>query len=192
MQSATHIISFSTFASGAIPNADEQVYFPSTAPASLLVNGKNVIAVEIHQATASSSDLSFDLDLRGHNVTPAVNIASPLDGASFNAGANITVTATASDSDGTVAKVEFFQGNVKLGESLTTPYRVVWNNVIEGRYTLTALATDNDGGSSISPPIVVLVNDTTPPRLISAVAGVDNKVTVKFSKNLTSASATDF
>lgn len=184
-------ITSSTFASGAIPNADEQVFFPSTAPAGLLVNGKNVIAVEIHQATASSSDLSFDLELRGANVAPAVNIASPLDGASFDAGTNITVTATASDNDGTVAKVEFFQGSVRLGESLTPPYRVVWNNVIEGRYTLTALATDNDGGTALSAPIVVVVNDTTPPRLISAVGSVDNKVTVKFSKNITSASATD-
>ena len=34
-------------------------------PASLLVEGTNVVAVEIHQATADSTDISFEMDFAG-------------------------------------------------------------------------------------------------------------------------------
>ena len=46
--------------------------------------------------------------------------------------ANITINANASDSDGTVSKVEFFNGATKLGESLDAPYSFAWNNVAAG------------------------------------------------------------
>ena len=186
----TGTITPATFASGTIPNADEQVYFPSTVPVSLLVSGNNVIAVEVHQANATSSDLSFDLDLRGANIPPSVGIASPSNNGSFAAGANITLTANASDSDGTVLKVEFFQGSVKLGEAAKSPFSVVWNNVLEGTYTLTSVAADNEGATTTSAPITITVLDTSPPKLLSAVAAPD-RVTLNFSKALATTSATD-
>src|SRR5579884_2335454 len=45
------------------------------------------------------------------DVPPTVAITSPTNGASFTAPANVTITATASDSDGTVTNVSFFDGN---------------------------------------------------------------------------------
>lgn len=53
---------------------------------------------------------------------PTVSITSPTNGTVFAAVANITINATASDPDGTITKVEFFQGSTKLGESTTSPY----------------------------------------------------------------------
>ncbi len=41
-----------------------------TLSSSTFVNGSNTIAVEIHQTTASSSDISFDLDLNGYTTVP--------------------------------------------------------------------------------------------------------------------------
>jgi hypothetical protein len=55
------------------------------------------------------------------NTPPTVRITSPVNGATFTAPATITINADARDSDGSVAKVEFFQGNTKLGEDTTAP-----------------------------------------------------------------------
>src|SRR5690606_28617527 len=54
---------YNAFANGSIPNADEVRFFPFTVDPARLVDGVNTIAVEVHQATANSSDLSFDLKL---------------------------------------------------------------------------------------------------------------------------------
>ena len=62
----------------------------------------------------------------------------------------ITIRADASDVDGSVSKVEFFNGTTKLGEDLTSPYEFTWNSVKAEVYTLTARATDNNGAHSIS------------------------------------------
>src|SRR5262249_25832678 len=49
------------------------------------------------------------------NLPPSVSITSPTNGASFTAPWNGTIDATASDSDGSVAKVDFFAGATVLG-----------------------------------------------------------------------------
>jgi hypothetical protein len=72
------------------------------------------------------------------NVEPTVSITSPVSGAVFSAPTNITITAVAAESDGSITKVEFFQGGTKLGESRVAPYGVTWSNVVAGDYTLIA------------------------------------------------------
>jgi len=52
-------------ASTAISGSAETTYYTYTVPASLLLNGTNSIGVEIHQATANSSDVRFDLEVLG-------------------------------------------------------------------------------------------------------------------------------
>ncbi|HEX2749307.1 MAG TPA: Ig-like domain-containing protein [Verrucomicrobiales bacterium] len=141
--------------------ADETTYFPLTLPANVLVNGPNVIAVEVHQSGTSSSDISFDMDLTvttiGGNALPSVSIASPVSGASFNSLATIPITANASDSDGSIVKVEFYNGASKLGESTTAPYGFIWSGVAAGSYVLTAVTTDDAGGRRTSVPVSVSV-----------------------------------
>jgi YD repeat-containing protein len=83
-------------------------------------------------------------------LTPMVSISSPTNNAAFAALSNISITATASDSDGTISKVEFFEGSTKLGESLSSPYSYTWNSAAVGSYVLTAKATDNFGGVTTS------------------------------------------
>jgi hypothetical protein len=92
------------------------------------------------------------------NQPPAVGINSPASGASFIAPAAVAITAQASDADGSVSKVEFFNGGTKLGEDATSPYSFVWNNVVAGDYMLTARATDNFGITTSSSPVRVAVN----------------------------------
>lgn len=64
-------ISYSTLASGAIPNADEEKFFPFTIAASNCIAGTNTIAVEVHQASATSTDLGFNLSIIGTATPPA-------------------------------------------------------------------------------------------------------------------------
>ena len=99
----------------------------------------------------------------GGNSNPIASVTSPSNNSTFNAPANITINATASDSDGTIAKVEFFRGTTKLGEDNSSPYSFSWANVAAGTYSLTAKATDNAGGTGTSSAINITVNGNTAP-----------------------------
>lgn len=151
-----------------VSGADETAYFASVAsPLPPLVNGTNVIAVEVHQRDGASSDLGFDLEMVVQSLPgtpPSVALTSPADAASFDAPARIQISAGASDADGVIAKVEFFEGANKLGEDTTDPYTLDWTGVAQGSYTLTAKATDNFGLIATSTPVAVTVN---PPNTIS-------------------------
>ena len=148
----------------AVGGADESTYFPitfSVDPIPLLVSGTNVLAVEIHQQAVTSSDLSFNLDLIAQTLPigspPSVSITSPANAASFTAPATVNITANASDTDGTVSKVEFFQGAVKLGEDTSAPYAFTTPALAAGGYSLTASATDNDGNVITSAAVAITV-----------------------------------
>ena len=57
----------------------------------------------------------------GTNQPPSVSLTSPANGGSYTTGANIAVSANASDSDGSVAQVDFFRGTVSLGVDTSSP-----------------------------------------------------------------------
>ena len=92
------------------------------------------------------------------NQPPAVSISSPVSGAVFNAPASVTIAATATDTDGTVNKVEFYNGNTLLGSDNTIPYSFTWTNVAVGSYSISAKATDNTGASTTSAAVNITVN----------------------------------
>ena len=64
-------ITHTTFASSAVSGSQENAFFRTSLPPSLLKTGDNVIAVEIHQSDLTSSDVSFDLELFG-STTPSI------------------------------------------------------------------------------------------------------------------------
>lgn len=57
-------INYLTLASSTISGSSEDAFVTFVADAALLVPGSNTLAVEIHQRTKTSSDISFDLELR--------------------------------------------------------------------------------------------------------------------------------
>jgi hypothetical protein len=99
------------------------------------------------------------------NKPPAVSLTSPSTGASLIAPAAIQCTATASDPDGTIAKVEFYQGSTLVGTSTTGPYTYSWANVAAGTYSLTARATDNSGAIATSAAVSVTVKANQAPSI---------------------------
>ena len=92
------------------------------------------------------------------NQAPTVSITAPASGASFTAPASISISANASDADGSISKVEFYNGTTLLGSDLTAPYSFSWTNVAAGSYSITARATDNGGLTTTSASVSVQVN----------------------------------
>src|SRR6185436_20025595 len=54
-------VAYTTAALAAVE--DDDVFYQANAGAGLLVSGTDVVAVEIHQSSGTSSDISFDLEL---------------------------------------------------------------------------------------------------------------------------------
>lgn len=59
------VINYNTYSDGTIAWPSEDDWHAGSASASLLVTGNNVIAVEVHQSDASSSDISFNFQMSG-------------------------------------------------------------------------------------------------------------------------------
>jgi hypothetical protein len=113
------------------------------------------LVIDDNGASVASAPVTVTL-----NSPPSVALTAPADGTQFAAPATITLTASASDLDGTVVQVEFFRGTTSLGVDTTSPYSVTWNGAATGAYTLTARATDNLGAIVASAPITVRVTAT--------------------------------
>ncbi len=104
-------------------------------------------------AITTSSAASVRVD-----ALPTVSLTSPVSGASYTAPASITLTASATDSDGTIAKVEFYRDTTLAGTATTAPFTLQDANVAAATYSYTAKAYDNDGGITTSSAVAVTVN----------------------------------
>jgi hypothetical protein len=150
-------VDYRTLAPAAVGEPDETNYFPSAVPANLLVAGTNVLAVEIHQNSITSSDLGFDLEIEAAfgNLAPSVALTQPANGAEVRPGAPILLQASATDPDGIVSQIEYFDGTNKVGEATAAPWSYTWTNAPGGRRTVTARVTDQCGASAVSAPVLV-------------------------------------
>ncbi|MBY0427361.1 MAG: hypothetical protein K2Q22_17125, partial [Cytophagales bacterium] len=124
-----------------------------------VAEGTYVLSAKAFDASNGSAT-SATVSIKVGNQSPNVALTAPALGAVFSAPASISLTANASDPDGTIAKVDFLQGNVFLVSDAVAPYSFTWTNVAVGTYTITARAFDNQGAVTTSLPRVVQV--TTP------------------------------
>ena len=146
----------------------EDLSAPYSFTVSNLTTGNySLTAKAIDNAEAISISGIVYITVTGSNVPPVIRITNPLAHSSFSPGENIILSAEASDEDGSVTKVEFFQGSTKLGEDLTSPYSFVWSNVPEGSYTIRVKATDNESATSTLEILIVVKNNP------EAIAGED-------------------
>jgi hypothetical protein len=110
-------------------------------------------------------------------LRPLVTITNPVSDALLyvsNPTVGMVVAATATDLDGTVTNVQFFAGTNKIGQSSASPWAATWTNMTSGSYVLTALATDNDGATTLSAPVAITVNvSPLPPTLRITLAGTN-------------------
>jgi len=120
----------------------------SVLSVSFNVAGTHTIGAQVNDNAGAVSTASVTVTI-GATTAPTVSMTSPANGASFVAPTSITFTATASDSDGTIQRVEFYVGATLVGTDTTSPYSAEWPAVI-GAYSVSAVATDNSGSSTVS------------------------------------------
>lgn len=96
------------------------------------------------------------------NAAPSVALTSPAGGSLFTAPATLTLAATAADTDGTIAQVDFYANGTAVGSDATAPYSVVWSGAAAGTYVLEAVAIDDRGASAASAGVTISVVASVP------------------------------
>lgn len=91
---------------------------------------------------------------------PLVLITAPANNAIIESGSNVTIEASATESDGSISKVEFYANGQKIGEDDSYPYSLEWSHVADGTYFVIAKAIDNTGTSTESDNVAIHANTT--------------------------------
>jgi hypothetical protein len=95
------------------------------------------------------------------NTLPSVAIVSPL--GVVQAPGMVTVTANATDADGSIVSVQILANGLPIGTDTNAPYTAVLNVPFGGAVTVSAITTDNLGAQSISTPVRVCVQGPSGP-----------------------------
>ncbi len=123
------------------------------------VLGPRSASVSVASDDADENPYTFAIEGTGtDNAAPTCTITAPTGDISYTAPADIIIEVDAADSDGSIAKVAFFNGATLLGADSTAPYAFDWTGAPVGVHTLTAKATDNLGASTTSAPVTITVN----------------------------------
>lgn len=152
-------------------NLNQGATFPPVKP-----NAAGQISVYVN-TTATGGGLISGIQVFSGSAqvgAPAVTITSPANGAISAQGTVISVKATATETAGTIAKVEFFADSIKIGEVDTVPYIFNWVNPDTGHYQLKVRATDGTGTTttaSISVAVLSLNNLVAADQGLSQTAG---------------------
>jgi hypothetical protein len=96
----------------------------------------------------------------GTNAPPLIALVEPTHNTTVIQPRSITLIATASDSDGTISQVDFFNGPGLLGSvggGVNGQYSLTWSNVTPGTYSLQARAIDDWGGTNYSDQVSLVV-----------------------------------
>ena len=119
-------VEFDDFALTGVGGADESTFFEYDVNISALNTGNNVLAVEVHQVSASSTDVSFDLELLGGTYnTGGSNIYYTLNGSDPRA-ANGSISPQAINFNGnplTLDRSTVMKARVKNGTEWSRPER---------------------------------------------------------------------
>jgi endoglucanase Acf2 len=137
------------------------VQFSDATSASALISGL-VEGLYSLKLTVTNTDLRSDDDellvmvSSSANILPVVSLLSPADKSTITAGNTIAIAANASDFDGSIQKVDFYQNDIFISSDNEAPYTATWNPAA-GNYILTAKATDNGGAVGNSQAVNVTV-----------------------------------
>ncbi len=157
-------VTYTTFASANAAD-DGGTTFTLNLDPTLLVEGTNVVAAEVHQDSANSSDIWFVMEVIGvpaiiRNLPPVVSLIEPTN-AVFVGPVSLQLVATASDPDGVMIRVDFFDNGTKIGEVLGTgpDFAFTWTNPPVGTHSLTAVGVDDLGGRGFSAALTNTIYD---------------------------------
>lgn len=101
------------------------------------------------------------------NKLPIISISSPTNNQVFSTPSTINITANASDSDGTISKVEFYVNDVLASTDTSSPYSYSSLFGQSGAYSLQTKVYDNSNSFSLSQIVNILVTNIPPPIVIT-------------------------
>jgi serine protease AprX len=133
----------------------------SAVTVSLTPNVLVGLAVTAHANTTTCASVFDHVSLSfapPPNAPPIVAITGPSNGAAIADPTSVAIVAQASDPDGSIARVDFFDGTLALGTSFAPPYTFDWSHPPAGPHTLTARATDDGGAATTSAAVGITVS----------------------------------
>jgi hypothetical protein len=131
--------------------SDDQVAQPTV---STLQEGVCLFTLTVDNGSYSDHDEVYVISSYSSNVAPKVSITSPVDQAEYYEFDPVVISATASDLNGYVMKVDFYADDKLIGSDTEPPYFIEWTSNT-GDYGITAVAHDNDGDSTVSQVVSV-------------------------------------
>lgn len=140
---------------------------PSVIPNSYIISSEGLTGQDEYHFNAAGyrtlgeryAQKMLTLVKTDNNVPPTITLTAPANEAKFDVGTDITLTADAADADGTVTKVEFYNGTLKLGEDDSSPYSFTIDDASQGNYTFKAIAYDNSDYKVTSKSVTVMVGN---------------------------------
>ncbi|MCB9322856.1 MAG: carbohydrate-binding protein [Lewinellaceae bacterium] len=151
---------------GSLAYSWEQIYGPSMLVfsdpqiaqpmVSSLNEGVYLVRLTVDNGSYSDDDEVYIISSTSPNIAPNVSIFSPMNNAEYIEDDPILIAASASDLAGYVTQVEFFVNNEIIGTLTEAPYTINWSS-IPGEYSITAIAYDNDGSSTVSAPVNITI-----------------------------------
>lgn len=111
--------------------------------------------IRVYVNTLSTTDVA---GISGLQITPgrtsapvpSVTITNPINGSVLPEDVSLGIGANASETNGTIARVEFYADTTLIGVDSTAPYTMTWVQPDPGGYTLTARAVDGLGNIGTS------------------------------------------
>jgi hypothetical protein len=127
--------------------------------------------VRAYDSERLESEPSNDVDTTVVNEPPSVEFTTPSSDVPLSSGKPVQIAATATDPDGSIARVEFYEGANKIGEATAAPYSITWTPGGVANVRLNAVAIDNDGGRSATKTLTLRQAPPAPGFKRSAYSG---------------------
>ncbi|WP_419244217.1 chitinase C-terminal domain-containing protein [Photobacterium leiognathi subsp. mandapamensis] len=128
--------------------------------------------------------LCSDTEIPVENVAPSASITAPTATSSITTGETVLIKANATDTDGTVAKVDFLVDGTVVGSSTTAPYEFAWV-ATEGAHSLAAVAYDDKNAASSQASVTVDVAPEGPVNQAPTVSVAVSAATVELGEVVT-------
>ncbi|MCK6262568.1 Ig-like domain-containing protein [Vibrio sp. ZSDE26] len=144
------------FAGNLSLGVDTQAPYAMDWTATLNTTAIKAVATD-NEGASQSSQVAISVTPAGDLIPPSIELTSPTGNEQLTAGDTLVVTANAADSDGTVDKVDFYINNQVVATDTSEPYQYSWVSQV-GTHSFKAKATDNDGQSTTSQEVSLVVS----------------------------------
>ncbi|MEM1327792.1 MAG: Ig-like domain-containing protein, partial [Bacteroidota bacterium] len=154
-----HVASVQFYYDGVLQGTDNIAPYQWVVPN--LAAGTHTLRVVATDDEGATAEKTITITVSDLNDAPIVQFTQPLDGATYDAGDDLMVTATATDTDGLVSSVEFYYNGTLQGTDNLPPYQWLLFDLMPGTHTLRVVATDNEGATG-EETITITVNNVPP------------------------------